>query len=196
MQCQQTQKLETTLLLVSQDLQVRQGNPELPVCGKVGDTQTVQLKARIAGKGIGGQGRVISVLTGSLKDILGNVEKYILVPFQVCFSAHPHWDLFLFPCLLLLMERGWTPPCEHIGVLSQLLLTTLAPHCHFTSLSLDSPPHSPQHMLHRCQGNSISSILSVATPPTPHCLNHYPSCSWVHPYSLRTFSRGKQFMVS
>lgn len=30
MQCQQTQKLETTLLLVNQDLQVRQGNSSGP----------------------------------------------------------------------------------------------------------------------------------------------------------------------
>lgn len=30
MQCQQTQKLEATLLLVNQDLQERQGNPSGP----------------------------------------------------------------------------------------------------------------------------------------------------------------------
>lgn len=38
---------------------------------------------------MGGQGSVMSVLMGSLNDILGNMEKYILVPFQVCFSADP-----------------------------------------------------------------------------------------------------------
>lgn len=137
----------------------------------------MQLKVKIARKGMGAQGNVISVLMGSLNDILGNMEKNILVLFQVCFSADPHWDLFPCPCLLLLLLEGaCTPPCEHTGVPSQLLLKTLASHCHFTSPSLYSPSHSLHHLLHRCQGNLISFILSVASPPTPHCLNCYPSC--------------------
>lgn len=57
----------------------------------------MQLKVKIARKGMGGQGSVKSVFMGSLNDILGNVEKYILVPFQICFSADPHWDLFPAP---------------------------------------------------------------------------------------------------
>lgn len=105
MQCQQTQILETTLLVVNQDLQVRQGNSSGPRAahswegGRYSNNAT---ETQNSWKRNGGQGSVISVLMGNLNDILGNVEKYILVPFQVCFSADFHWDIFPFPCLFFL----------------------------------------------------------------------------------------------
>lgn len=60
-----------------------------PFAGRWEMLQAMQLEIKIARKGMGGQGSVMSVLMGSLNDILGNAEKNLLVPFQVGFSAGP-----------------------------------------------------------------------------------------------------------
>lgn len=64
MQCQQTQKLEAILLLDNQDLQ----ETRKPIrtwsslfVGRGGYVQTKQLKVKIAGRGMGGEGSVMSL---------------------------------------------------------------------------------------------------------------------------------------
>lgn len=66
MQCQQTQKLEETLfwsIRICKGDKETHCNLEVLICGKVGDVQTKQLKVKIAGKGMGGQWSVTSLLS-------------------------------------------------------------------------------------------------------------------------------------
>lgn len=139
--------------------------------------QAMQLEVKIARKGMGGQGSVMSVLMGSLNDILGNVEKNLLVPFQVGFSAGPHWDLLPCPCLLLLLlGRACTPPCEHIGVLRTLVPTASSrlqvciPHPTRPSTCFTGAKETPSHLF--CQLPLLSPLVVSTIAPAANEFTH------------------------
>lgn len=174
MQGQQTQKLETTLLLFNQDLQVRQGNSSGPKPAHLWEGGTCWNNAtenQNRWKRGGRSGECHLNSRGQLEWHHGEIHSGATSGLLL---SRPHWDISLS-----LASSSWRRehgvPRAH-GVLRQLLITALAPHRHFTSPSLHYPQHSPQQLLHRCQETSTSFILSVASTPTLHGLNHHPSC--------------------
>lgn len=190
MQCQQTQKLETTLLLVNQDMQVRQGNSSGPRAahlwegGRYSNNATESQNSWIRN---GRRGSVISVPTGSLNDILGNMEKYILVPFQDCFSADPHWGVFPFPCLLLLMERaeGCSASCCPQPWLptDTSLPQVCTPHPIDHSTCFTGAKETPSHLFYQLPclpPLTVSTITPAANEFTHTHLGHFQggSSSW------------------
>lgn len=160
MHCQQTQKLEATLLLVSQDLQERWWNPSGPRTphlwegGRCPDKATESQNSRKRNGRSGESDKSSfksSILTCNLNDTLGNVEKHEPATFQVHlhqFLADHCQDLFPFAAATASSSSSSSgtagkPHLEH---------TCSASYCIPQPLCFSEciQPHSPQHLFHRC----------------------------------------------
>lgn len=208
MQCQQTQKQEATLLLVNQDLQEGQGNPSGPRVphmwegGRCSDEAT-ESQNSWSWNGRSGECHKSSfkssIIMCNLNDILGNVAKCEPVPFQVGwhgFLAETCWDLFPFPCLLLLSDCTHTS-CKHTGCSASccsqprlptatVLLWVYIPHpTHHSSHVTGAPENSGSYLF-----NQLPLLLPLISSTITLAANKF------NPYSLKTYSRGKQFVLS
>lgn len=162
MQCQQTQKLETTLLLVNQDLQVRQGNSSGPRAAHLwegGRCSNNAAESQNSWKRNGSSGKCHVSSHGQIERHLGKRGEIHSGAMAGLLLSRP--PLGSLPLFLPPLPLGESIPRGAQPAAAQNPNSTLP----FRSPSLYSPSHSSQPLLHRCQGNSISFILSVATPP-------------------------------